>query len=146
MVTGDNMETAKAIAGDCGILTSGGLVMEGPRFRKLSMNEMDKIIPRLQVLARSSPEDKRILVWRLKKMREIVAVAGDGTNDGPALVTADVGFSMGISGTEVAREASSIILMDDNFSSIVKTIQWNRTVNDAVKKFLQVGIHLPLET
>ena len=78
-------------------------------------------------------------------MREIVAVTGDGTNDGPALVTADVGFSMGISGTEVAREASSIILMDDNFSSIVKALEWGRAVNDSVKKFLQVSIPL-LET
>src|SRR6266496_5305670 len=98
---------------------------------------MDKVLPRLQVLARSSPEDKRILVHKLKQLGETVAVTGDGTNDGPALKLSDVGFSMGIAGTEVAKEASSIILMDDNFSSIVKAIMWGRNVNDAVKKFLQ---------
>lgn len=101
---------------------------------------MDDIILRLQVLARSSPEDKRILVKRLKEKGETVAVTGDGTNDAPALKTADVGFSMGIAGTEVAKEASAIILMDDNFNSIVKAMMWGRTVNDAVKKFLQFQI------
>ncbi|KAF9104595.1 hypothetical protein BGX27_010036 [Mortierella sp. AM989] len=137
MVTGDNILTAKSIATQCGIYTQGGIIMEGPKFRLLSDDEMDAVIPRLQVLARSSPEDKKILVGRLKALGEIVAVTGDGTNDGPALKMSDVGFSMGIAGTEVAKEASSIILMDDNFSSIVKAILWGRTVNDAVKKFLQ---------
>lgn len=139
MVTGDNVLTAKAIAAECGIYTTGGLVMEGPKFRQLSQAQMDEVIPRLQVLARSSPEDKRILVRRLKELGETVAVTGDGTNDGPALKMADVGFSMGIAGTEVAKEASAIILMDDNFSSIVKALMWGRAVNDAVKKFLQVS-------
>ncbi|KAI9839878.1 MAG: hypothetical protein M1819_000070 [Sarea resinae] len=140
MVTGDNVLTARAIAEECGIYTAGGIIMEGPEFRKLSRTKMDQIIPRLQVLARSSPEDKRILVKRLKELGETVAVTGDGTNDAPALKTADVGFSMGIAGTEVAKEASDIILMDDNFSSIVKAIMWGRAVNDSVKKFLQFQI------
>nr|CAG8460801.1 2678_t:CDS:2 [Entrophospora candida] len=136
MVTGDNLLTAKSIASQCGIYNDGK-VMEGPMFRNLSPEAMDNVIPRLQVLARSSPEDKKILVSRLREMGEVVAVTGDGTNDGPALKTADVGFSMGIAGTEVAKEASSIILMDDNFASIVKAIMWGRCVNDSVKKFLQ---------
>lgn len=140
MVTGDNLMTAKAIAQECGIFTPGGISMEGPKFRKLSSHQMNQIIPRLQVLARSSPDDKKILVAQLKKLGETVAVTGDGTNDAPALKTADVGFSMGIAGTEVAKEASAIILMDDNFTSIVKAVSWGRTVNDAVKKFLQVSI------
>lgn len=140
MVTGDNVATATAIASSCGIKTEDGLVMEGPKFRQLSDEEMDQLIPRLQVLARSSPEDKRILVERLKILGETVAVTGDGTNDGPALRTADVGFSMGIAGTEVAKEASSIILLDDNFRSIVTAIAWGRAVNDAVAKFLQFQI------
>ena len=140
MVTGDNITTATAIASECGIKTPDGLVMEGPKFRQLSDSEMDDILPHLQVLARSSPEDKRILVARLKHLGETVAVTGDGTNDGPALKTADVGFSMGIAGTEVAKEASAIILMDDNFSSIVSAIMWGRSVNDAVAKFLQFQI------
>lgn len=114
--------------------------MEGPEFRKLTEKQMDAIIPRLQVLARSSPDDKRMLVKHLKRLGETVAVTGDGTNDGPALTSADVGFSMGISGTELAREASSIILLDDNFKSIVTAMAWGRAVNDAVAKFLQFQI------
>lgn len=140
MVTGDNMLTAKAIATECGIYTEGGLIMEGPTFRQLSNRQKDEIIPSLQVLARSSPDDKRILVKRLKERGETVAVTGDGTNDAPALKAADVGFSMGIAGTEVAKEASAIILMDDNFTSIVKALMWGRAVNDAVQKFLQFQI------
>ncbi|KAK0615692.1 calcium-translocating P-type ATPase [Bombardia bombarda] len=139
MVTGDNILTAKAIATECGIYTpaTGGVIMEGSEFRRLSPEDMEHTVPKLQVLARSSPEDKRLLVQTLKSLGETVAVTGDGTNDAPALKTADIGFSMGIAGTEVAKEASSIVLMDDNFSSIVKAIMWGRAVNDAVKKFLQ---------
>lgn len=140
MVTGDNIITARAIATECGIFTDG-IVMEGPEFRRLSEEELDKTIPRLQVLARSSPDDKRILVTRLKALGETVAVTGDGTNDAPALKAADIGFSMGISGTEVAKEASEIILMDDNFTSIITALKWGRAVNDAVQKFLQVNFH-----
>ncbi|KAJ5514091.1 hypothetical protein N7463_003643 [Penicillium fimorum] len=140
MVTGDNVATATAIASSCGIKTEDGLVMEGPKFRQLTNAEMDEVVPRLQVLARSSPDDKRILVERLKALGETVAVTGDGTNDGPALRTADVGFSMGIAGTEVAKEASSIILLDDNFKSIITAISWGRAVNDAVAKFLQFQV------
>lgn len=136
MVTGDNVVTAKAIATDCGIYTDG-IVMEGPVFRTLSDDKMTEILPRLQVLARSSPEDKRVLVTKLRSMGDIVAVTGDGTNDGPALKAADIGFSMGIAGTEVAKEASAIILMDDNFTSILTALMWGRAVNDAVRKFLQ---------
>ena len=138
MVTGDNLLTAKAIAEECGIYTAAGVVMEGPTFRRLGFMEMKEVIPNLQVLARSSPGDKELLVKGLKRLGETVAVTGDGTNDAPALKTADVGFSMGIAGTEVAKEASAIILMDDNFASIVKAIMWGRAVNDSVKKFLQV--------
>ncbi|KAK2029786.1 calcium-translocating P-type ATPase [Colletotrichum zoysiae] len=141
MVTGDNIVTAQAIATECGIFTgSQGVIMEGPTFRKLSDEDMNAILPKLQVLARSSPEDKRILVTRLKALGETVAVTGDGTNDAPALKAADVGFSMGISGTEVAKEASAIVLMDDNFASIVTALKWGRAVNDAVQKFLQFQI------
>jgi Ca2+-transporting ATPase len=137
MVTGDNKITAEAIAKECGIIQPDSIVMEGPEFRNLSKLQQEEIIPRLHVLARSSPEDKRILVKRLKDKNETVAVTGDGTNDAPALKMADVGFSMGIAGTEVAKEASAIILMDDNFNSIVKALKWGRAVNDAVKRFLQ---------
>ncbi|KAK0385096.1 hypothetical protein NLU13_7574 [Sarocladium strictum] len=137
MVTGDNYETAKAIAVECGIFTPGGIAMDGRTFRKLSKEQLNAIIPRLQVLARSSPEDKLLLVTHLKSMGETVAVTGDGTNDALALKAADVGFAMGVQGTEVAKEAASIILLDDNFSSIVSALSWGRTVNDAVRKFIQ---------
>ncbi|KAF6802691.1 plasma membrane calcium-transporting atpase 2 [Colletotrichum sojae] len=141
MVTGDNIITAQAIATECGIYTGGDcIIMEGPVFRKLSEANMNATLPKLQVLARSSPEDKRILVTKLKDLGETVAVTGDGTNDAPALKAADVGFSMGISGTEVAKEASAIVLMDDNFTSIVTALKWGRAVNDAVQKFLQFQI------
>ncbi|CAG8547962.1 8146_t:CDS:2 [Paraglomus brasilianum] len=136
MITGDNILTARAIARDAGILTKG-VALTGPEFRAMSPDEQRRIVPRLQVLARSSPTDKTIVVTRLKELDEIVAVTGDGTNDGPALKLADVGFSMGIAGTEVAKEASSIILMDDSFSSIVSALKWGRAVNDSVRKFLQ---------
>jgi Ca2+-transporting ATPase len=138
MVTGDNMITARAIATECGIFTDG-IILEGPEFRRLSEQELDSVITRLQVLARSSPEDKRILVSRLKALGETVTVTGDETNDAPALKAADIGFSMGNSGTEVAKEASEIILMDDNFTSIITALKWGRAVNDAVQKFLQVS-------
>ncbi|KAF3024107.1 plasma membrane calcium [Neopestalotiopsis sp. 37M] len=140
MVTGDNSLTAQAIAKECGILVGEGIVMEGPVFRNLSEEAMNETLPKLQVLARSSPEDKRILVTRLKALGETVAVTGDGTNDAPALKAADVGFSMGIAGTEVAKEASAIVLMDDNFASIIVALKWGRAVNDAVQKFLQFQI------
>ncbi|KAJ3214536.1 hypothetical protein HDU67_001506 [Dinochytrium kinnereticum] len=137
MVTGDNVLTARSIAERCGIFTKGGLVMEGAVFRRMPEEERKAILPRLQVLARSSPTDKQLLVAGLKELGETVAVTGDGTNDGPALKLADIGFSMGIAGTEVAKEASSIILMDDSFSSVVSAIMWGRSVNDSVRKFLQ---------
>ncbi|KAL4867817.1 hypothetical protein BDV12DRAFT_209537 [Aspergillus spectabilis] len=140
MVTGDNIHTALSIAESCGIKTPNGIAMEGPELRKLDEDELNRVVPRLQILARSSPNDKELLVKHLKRLGEIVAVTGDGTNDGPALKAADVGFSMGLSGTEVAREASSIILLDDNFRSIVTAIAWGRAVNDAVAKFLQFQI------
>uniref|UniRef100_K3WJV4 Calcium-transporting ATPase n=1 Tax=Globisporangium ultimum (strain ATCC 200006 / CBS 805.95 / DAOM BR144) TaxID=431595 RepID=K3WJV4_GLOUD len=137
MVTGDNIHTASAIARQCGIMTSEGLALEGPVFRKMTVEEVNKILPRLQVLARSSPNDKFRLVNMLKDRSEVVGVTGDGTNDAPALRTADVGMAMGISGTDLAKEASDIIIMDDKFSSIRKAVLWGRCVYDNIRKFLQ---------
>lgn len=140
MCTGDNVLTARSIASQCGIFTPGGIIMEGPTFRQLNDRELLEVVPRLQVLARSSPEDKKILVEKLRTLGEIVAVTGDGANVSPALKTAHIAFSMGITGTEMAKEASDIILTDDNFSSIVTAMMWGRCVNDAVRKFLQFQI------
>ncbi|CAN0187552.1 unnamed protein product [Lampetra planeri] len=151
MVTGDNISTARAIASKCGILTPGEdfLCIEGKEFNRRIRNDkgeieqerIDKIWPKLRVLARSSPTDKHTLVKGIIDstvgQRQVVAVTGDGTNDGPALKKADVGFAMGIAGTDVAKEASDIILTDDNFSSIVKAVMWGRNVYDSISKFLQ---------
>jgi magnesium-transporting ATPase (P-type) len=177
MVTGDNINTACAIARQCGILTEGGIALEGPQFRNMTPNEVDAILPRLQVLARSSPDDKFLLVTRLnghgmpatkeeweekhprfswEKDRDrllpgykqeweatrpdggqVVGVTGDGINDAPALKAADVGLSMGITGTRVAKDASDIVILDDKFSSIVRAIMWGRSVYDNIRKFLQ---------
>lgn len=129
MVTGDNLTTAKKIAEQCGIYTpnNGGLAMEGPEFNRIyksNPEDIDKFLPNLQVLARSSPQDKLHLVKRLRKNGQIVSVTGDGTNDAPALKNAHVGLAMGIAGTEVAKQAADIIIMDDNFSTIVKSVKW----------------------
>jgi len=140
MVTGDNLLTANAIARECGILLNSDSSYEGAVFRALPELEKRRIVPGLRVLARSTPEDKRQLVLLLKELDEIVAVTGDGTNDAAAMSAADVSFAMGLTGTDVARQASSIILLTDNFASIVKAIMWGRAVNDSVKKFLQVSI------
>ncbi|KAA0707741.1 Plasma membrane calcium-transporting ATPase 4 [Triplophysa tibetana] len=152
MVTGDNINTARAIATKCGILQPGEdfLCMEGKDFNQQIRNDkgdveqerLDKIWPKLRVLARSSPTDKHTLVKGIidstvGETRQVVAVTGDGTNDGPALKKADVGFAMGIAGTDVAKEASDIILTDDNFTSIVKAVMWGRNVYDSISKFLQ---------
>lgn len=98
----------------------------------------------LQVLARSSPNDKYDLVKLLKKQGEVVAVTGDGTNDAPALKESDVGLAMGIAGTEVAKEAADIVILDDNFSSIVKSVSWGRSVFSNLRKFLQFQLTINL--
>ena len=160
MVTGDNVVTARAIAVKCGILEPGNsdfLVLEGEEFNrrvkdeegKVDQEKLDQIWPQLGVLARSKPRDKFTLVQgiinsKISASREVVAVTGDGTNDAPALKEADVGFAMGIAGTEVAKEASDIILTDDNFNSIVKAVLWGRNVYDSICKFLQFQLTVNL--
>ncbi|HPP78433.1 calcium-translocating P-type ATPase, PMCA-type [Methanospirillum sp.] len=135
MVTGDSPETATAIARETGIL-SDGIVMTGPVFRGLSDEERLHIVPDLEVLARSEPHDKLLLVQALQARGEVVAVTGDGTNDAPALRNADVGLAMGIAGTEVAREASDIILLDDSFPTIERAIWWGRALFENIQRFL----------
>ncbi|GER25844.1 calcium ATPase [Striga asiatica] len=138
MVTGDNINTAKAIARECGILTGDDLAVEGPDFRHKTPHEMSQLIPKLKVMARSSPTDKHVLVKTARNvLREVVAVTGDGTNDAPALHEADIGLAMGISGTEVAKESADVIVMDDNFATIVNVAKWGRAVYINIQKFVQ---------
>lgn len=138
MVTGDNINTAKAIAAECGILTDDGVAIEGPDFREKSLEEMKNLIPKIQVMARSSPLDKHTLVRQLRTtLGEVVAVTGDGTNDAPALHEADIGLAMGIAGTEVAKESADVVILDDNFATIVNVAKWGRSVYVNIQKFVQ---------
>lgn len=101
-----------------------------------NFNMFKQIAKEMRVLARSTPEDKYILVTGLLQAGEVVAVTGDGTNDAPALKKADVGFAMGIAGTEVAKEAAGIILLDDNFASIITACKYGRNIYDSIRKFI----------
>ena len=135
MVTGDNPETAQAIARDAGIL-QGGKVMTGSEFRSLIKDDQVTAARGLDVMARAEPMDKLLLVEALQKAGAVVAVTGDGTNDAPALKHADVGLAMGIAGTEVAREASDIILLDDSFASITNAVWWGRSLYENIQRFV----------
>lgn len=217
MVTGDNLDTAVAIAKEAGIIPSGGIIgsglagsagignsasagiagtavigssgtasfggiggdavaaelknksnssrygcLTGAEFRRLigglreeivngekrevinNVHAFRDIVKQLRVLARSTPMDKYILATGLRNEGNVVAVTGDGTNDAPALKKANVGFAMGKAGTEVAKEAADIILLDDNFGSIVTSIKWGRNVYDSIRKFLQFQLTVNL--
>ena len=139
MITGDALPTAVAIARQAGIsrADTNELVMTSEDFAAVSDENLPEVAERITVLARSTPMDKLRLVKALHKRGEVVAMTGDGTNDAPALKFADVGLSMGITGTEVAKEASDIVLVDDNFRSIITGIWWGRTLYQNIQRFLQ---------
>ena len=158
MVTGDNIITAKAIAKDCNIMTDEDMknplcCVEGPEFYKemgglahagddkkervKNLKRFREYIPHLKVMARSRPEDKYLLVTGLKNCGHTVAVTGDGTNDAMALRKADVGFGMGIAGTQTCLKAADIIIQDDSFHNVVKACSWGRNVYDNIQRFLQ---------
>ncbi|KAK8339730.1 hypothetical protein V6Z11_A08G055300 [Gossypium hirsutum] len=142
MITGDNIFTAKAIATECGILgpdyqQGSGEVVEGTEFRNYAPDERMEKVEKIRVMARSSPFDKLLMVQCLKQKGHVVAVTGDGTNDAPALKEADIGLSMGIQGTEVAKESSDIVILDDNFSSVATVLRWGRCVYNNIQKFIQ---------
>ncbi|CAA7012826.1 unnamed protein product [Microthlaspi erraticum] len=142
MITGDNIFTARAIAVECGILTpedetNKDAVLEGEEFRNYTQSERLEKVERIKVMARSSPFDKLLMVKCLKELGHVVAVTGDGTNDAPALKEADIGLSMGIQGTEVAKESSDIVILDDNFASVATVLKWGRCVYNNIQKFIQ---------
>ena len=136
MVTGDRKETAVAIAKEAGLLTSDeDIALTSAELAEKTDDELKKILPRLRVVSRALPSDKSRLVRAAQELNLVVGMTGDGINDSPALKKADVGFAMG-SGTEVAKEAGDIIILDDNFSSIRKAILYGRTMFKSIRKFL----------
>ena len=143
MLTGDNLNTAITIAKEIGLYSENDIALTGEELNKLTDDELKKIIPNLKVVARMLPHDKSRLVRICQEMDLVVGMTGDGVNDAPALKRADVGFSMG-SGTEVAKEASDIVILDNNFLSISKAILYGRTIFKSIRKFiiLQLTINL----
>lgn len=137
ILTGDNINTAMAIADELDILDEGHKAVEANRVAELSDDEILKMLPEIRVIARSTPAVKMRVVNLLKSQGNVVAVTGDGINDAPALKNADVGIAMGISGTEVSKEASDIVLLDDSFSTIVKAVAWGRGIYENFKRFIQ---------
>lgn len=136
MITGDNKLTAISIAKEIGLLTKeDDIVLTSEELNKMNDIEVKKIIPKLKVVARSLPEDKKRLVILSQELGLVTGMTGDGINDAPALKRADVGFAMG-SGTEVSKETSDIIILDNNFISIVKTILFGRTIFKSIRKFI----------
>ncbi|MCK4637656.1 MAG: cation-translocating P-type ATPase, partial [Methanomicrobia archaeon] len=136
MITGDHKLTAKAIAIELGIFEEGNLILTGKELDELSDAEFEKIVDDVKVYARVSPEHKMKIISAFKKKGEVVAMTGDGINDAPALKNSSIGVAMGVTGTDVTKEASDMILTDDNFASIVAAVEEGRGIYDNIKKYL----------
>lgn len=136
MLTGDNIITARAIAAELGIIDNDNQVFNAIDIENMNDEQLEKNISHIRVVARSTPLTKLRIVNMLKKMGEVVAVTGDGINDAPAIKNADVGIAMGITGTEVSKEASDIVLLDDSFSTIVKSVHWGRGIYENFQRFI----------
>ena len=137
MLTGDNIVTATAIANELHLLGDNGIAVEAKDIDNMSDEELIEALKRIRVIARSTPMIKMRVVSLLKSVGNVVAVTGDGINDAPAIKRADVGISMGIAGTEVTKEASDIVLLDDSFTTIVKAVKWGRGIYENFKRFIQ---------
>ncbi|WP_342439775.1 calcium-translocating P-type ATPase, SERCA-type [Paenibacillus sp. FSL L8-0436] len=137
MITGDHGTTAEAIAHQLGILQRGGTVLTGSQLTRMTDDELDKVSDSVYVYARVSPEHKLRIVKSLQRRGHVVAMTGDGVNDAPAIKAADIGISMGITGTDVTKEASALVLGDDNFSTIVAAIEEGRNIYENIRKFIR---------
>jgi len=136
MITGDYSLTAKAIASELGIYHSGDRIITGEELEKMSQSELEEAVGNTTIFARVSPRHKRRIVSALQKNKQVVAMTGDGVNDAPALKESDIGIAMGITGTDVTKEASDMILTDDNFASIVAAVEEGRKIYQNIKKFI----------
>lgn len=146
ILTGDNLATAAAIAGELALLDDGRRAVTAGELEKLPDAELARLLPSIRVIARSTPSIKMRVVKILKALGDVVAVTGDGINDAPALKNADVGIAMGISGTEVSKEASDIVLLDDSFATIVKAVQWGRGIYRNFQRFIQFQLTVNLSS
>lgn len=136
MITGDHKLTAVAIAKEMGIFKEGDIVLTGAELERMGDGELEAIVDKVSVYARVSPLHKTKIVEAWKKRGQIVAMTGDGVNDAPAIKRADIGIAMGITGTDVAKEASDMVLADDNFATIIRAIERGRWIYDNIKKYL----------
>ena len=136
MITGDHKLTAEAIAKESGIFKDGDEIFTGEDIENFSIDEIAKKLENVSVFARVSPEHKLRIIEAYKKRKEIIAMTGDGVNDAPALVAADLGVAMGKIGTEVAKEAADIVLLDDNFGNIISAIEEGRNIYKTIKKVI----------
>ncbi|MFC4778366.1 calcium-translocating P-type ATPase, SERCA-type [Paenibacillus sp. GCM10023252] len=137
MITGDHLLTAEAIAGQLGIMPRGGIALSGRQLEAMTEEQLDRVVDNVFVFARVSPEHKLRIVKALQRQGHVVAMTGDGVNDAPAIKAADIGIAMGITGTDVSKEASSLILSDDNFSTIVAAIEEGRAIYENIRKFIR---------
>src|SRR5699024_6097090 len=137
MITGDHEKTARAIAAQIDLLPEDGMVLEGYQLNQMSIEDLKEVIEDVYVFARVTPEHKLKIVQAFQKLGHIVAMTGDGVNDAPAIKASDIGISMGVTGTDVTKEASSLILMDDNFSTIRAAIEEGRNIYSNIRKFIR---------